>query len=227
MIYNAKSLAILIPCYNEHLTVGKVVDDFRDEFPSASVIVYDNNSDDGSAGIAAEHGAVVFHAPVQGKGAVVKQMFSDIYADYYIMVDADDTYPAVYAHSLLGGLSKADMVIGDRLSVNYYADNERPFHGAGNRLVKDLINHMYHGNVSDILTGYRAFTRKFVENVHLTSDGFEIETEMTIRALQAGLKIGTVPVKYRSRHLGSHSKLNTFSDGWKVMHMVFSLYKRH
>lgn len=233
-----KSIAVLIPCYNEEPTIGKVVDDFREALPDANVYVYNNNSTDNSEAIAKEHGAILVDCSLQGKGATVQQMFRDIDADLYLMVDADDTYPVDYASQLLDGVQSydCDMVIGDRLSANYYQDNKRRFHGFGNALVKFLVNKMYGGKavditsgntviVTDIMTGYRVFNKKFVKGIDLKSNGFEIETEMTIKALQKGYKIGTMPVSYRDRPEGSYSKLSTFSDGKKVLKMIFSLYK--
>lgn len=234
-----KSVAVLIPCYNEELTIGQVIDDFRAELPYADIYVYDNNSTDNSAQIAAEHAAFVVKAPIQGKGAVVQQMFSEVDADWYVMVDADNTYPAGLVHDMLFGASRFEcpMVIGDRLSSNYYEDNKRHFHGFGNALVKILVNLLYHGQavdletgriqrVTDIMTGYRVFSRRFVKEVKFTSAGFEIETEMTIRALQGGYRIGTIPVVYRDRPEGSCSKLSTFSDGRKVLHTIFSMWHK-
>ncbi len=234
-----KKVAVLIPCYNEELTIAKVVDDFTEVLPDAKVYVYDNNSTDRSAEIAREHGAIVVPSPIQGKGAVVKQMFREIDADEYLMVDADNTYPAIYARALIEGLENfnCDMVIGDRLSSNYYADNKRKFHGFGNALVKFLINHLYHGTVvelitgatmplTDVMTGYRVFTHEFVKNIGLESDGFEIETEMTIKALRKGYRIGTLPVQYLDRPAGSYSKLETYSDGRKVLRMIMRMWRQ-
>lgn len=231
---NAKTVAVLIPCYNEELTIGKVIDDFRQAVPDADIYVYDNNSTDKSAAIALEHGAILRKCPVQGKGAVVKQMFEEIDADKYLMADADDTYPAEFAPQLLYFLDHmgCDMVIGDRLSVNYYEDNTRRFHGVGNSMVKWLVNHLFHGhavdvlreqptNVTDVMTGYRAFNKRFVKNIGLTKDGFEVETEMTILALKKGYHIGTIPVPYRDRPEGSYSKLSTIRDGIKVLRLIF------
>ena len=231
-----KSVAVLIPCYNEELTIGTVIDDFYTALPDAEIYVYDNNSTDRSAAIAASRGVHVVACPIQGKGAVVKQMFHQVSADYYLMVDADNTYPAKYAKSLLQGAEEydCDMVIGDRLSVNYYEDNKRHFHGIGNAVVKFLVNVLYHGRavdiisckktcVTDIMTGYRVFSDKFVKGVSLESDGFEIETEMTIKALKGRYKIGTMPIIYLDRPEGSYSKLSTLSDGKKVLKTIFSL----
>lgn len=218
-------IAVLIPCYNEEVTVGKVIDDFRAELPDADIYVYDNNSTDKTAAIAIAHKAIVVPSPIQGKGAVVRHMFKDIDADQYLMVDGDDTYPASYAKTLLAKLDSHDMVLGDRLSGNYYKDNKRPFHGVGNFMVKFLVNILYHGKISDIMTGYRAFRKDFVKNIDIVSDGFEIETEMSIYALQNKCSIGSIPIEYRDRPDGSESKLNTFSDGVKVLKAIFKLRK--
>lgn len=232
-----KRVAVLIPCYNEELTIGKVIDDFKQALPNAVIYVYDNNSTDNSVIISADHGACVVKCPVQGKGAVIKQMFREVDADYYFMVDADDTYPAEYYARMMLQLmvdnNLFDMIIGDRLSANYYDDNKRKFHGLGNILVRFLVNFLFHGHaydfircrmihVPDIMTGYRLFSRRFVKNILLQSDGFEIETEMTINAIKAGYHIGTLPVPYQDRPAGSYSKLSTFSDGRKVLRTIFT-----
>lgn len=227
-------VAVLIPCYNEEMTVGKVVDDFHEQLPTADIYVYDNNSTDASAQIAKNHGAHVVSCPVQGKGAVIKQMFQEVDADYYLMVDADDTYPANECRILLQYVTMSiplDMVIGDRLSASYYAENKRLFHGFGNTVVRFLVNGLFHGRalrldgsivpIPDIMTGYRAFSKRFVKEIGLQSNGFEIETEMTIKAIKGHYFIGTVPVSYKDRPVGSHSKLSTFSDGLRVMKMIF------
>lgn len=219
--------AVLIPCYNEEFTVGVVIDDFRAELPDADIYVYDNNSTDGTAACAYRHGAIVRQAPIQGKGAVVQQMFREIDADNYIMVDGDCTYPAVYARQLLGKLHDYDMVIGDRLSGNYSESNTRLFHNFGNKLVRFLVNLLYNGDITDIMTGYRAFSRKFVKSVDLHSQGFEIETEMSIWALKHHMNVGAVPIEYKDRPEGSFSKLNTYSDGMKVIKTIIALkFKR-
>lgn len=216
-------VAVLIPCYNEVRTVGKVVDDFRVELPDAEIYVFDNNSTDDTAFIAKRHGAIVRSAPIQGKGMVVQQMFREVDADKYIMVDGDSTYPAKYVHDLLRGLNKYDMMLGDRLSGNYYEDNKRPFHGFGNKLVKTCVNLMYNGDIPDIMTGYRAFTREFVKSANLKSPGFQIETEMSIFALKKHYKIGSVTIEYKDRPDGSVSKLNTFRDGIKVLWTIVKM----
>ena len=225
---SAPQIAVLIPCYNEALTVGKVVDDFRRTLPEATVYVYDNNSTDGTGQIAREHGAVVRLEPRQGKGNVVRQMLRDIDADYYVMVDGDDTYPAEAAGELLAPLiaGEADHVVGDRLSNGTYGEeNTRAFHGFGNNLVRWLIKRLYGFEFNDVMTGYRAFNRAFAKTLPVLSPGFEIETELSIHAVDKRWRIAQVPVAYRDRPEGSHSKLNTFSDGAKVLRMIMSLFK--
>ena len=222
------SVAVLVPCYNEAVTIAKVIDDFRRCLPDATVYVYDNNSTDGTADIAREHGAVVRHESRQGKGRVVRSMVRDIDADYYIMVDGDDTYPAEAAVELLRPLidDEADMVVGDRLSNGSYGDeNDRAFHGFGNNLVRWLIKRIYGFKFSDVMTGYRAFNRVFAKTLPVMSQGFEIETELSIHAVDKAWRIAEVPIDYRDRPEGSESKLSTFSDGFKVLKMIMSLFK--
>ena len=222
------SVAVLVPCYNEAVTIAKVIDDFRRCLPDAIVYVYDNNSTDGTADIAREHGAVVRHESRQGKGRVVRSMVRDIDADYYIMVDGDDTYPAEAAVELLRPLidDGADMVVGDRLSNGSYGDeNDRAFHGFGNNLVRWLIKRIYGFKFSDVMTGYRAFNRVFAKTLPVVSQGFEIETELSIHAVDKAWRIAEVPIDYRDRPEGSESKLSTFSDGFKVLKMIMSLFK--
>lgn len=222
------SVAVLIPRYNEAVTIGKVVDDFHRELPDARIYVYDNNSSDDTARIAHEHGAIVRFEPRQGKGNVVRQMLRDIDADYYLMVDGDDTYPAEAAHDLLRPLEKgiADHVVGDRLSNGTYGEeNGRAFHGFGNNLVRWLIKCLYHFDYNDVMTGYRAFDRAFAKTLPVLSPGFEIETELSIHAADKRWRIAQVPIDYRDRPEGSVSKLNTFSDGMKVLGMIASLFK--
>lgn len=222
------TVAVLVPCYNEAVTIAKVVDDFRRCLPDAIVYVYDNNSSDGTGAIAAEHGAVVRREPRQGKGRVVRQMLRDIDADYYVMVDGDDTYPAEAARSLLEPLiaGDADMCVGDRLSNGTYRkENDRAFHGFGNDLVRALIKWLYGFEFSDVMTGYRSFNRVFAECMPVLSPGFEIETELSIHAVDKGWKIAEVPIDYRDRPEGSESKLSTFSDGVKVLKTIMSLFK--
>lgn len=222
------SVAVLIPCYNEAVTIGKVVDDFRRVLPEATVYVYDNNSSDGTGEIAREHGAVVRCERRQGKGNVVRQMMRDIDADYYLMVDGDDTYPAEAAPELLAPLvaDEADMVVGDRLSNGTYGEeNDRAFHGFGNDLVRVLIKWIYGFEFSDVMTGYRAYNAVFAKTMPVLSPGFEIETELSIHAVDKRWRIAEVPVAYRDRPEGSESKLDTFSDGCKVLLMILSLFK--
>ena len=222
------SIAVLIPCYNEAVTIAKVVDDFKRELPEAVIYVYDNNSKDETAKIAAEHGAIVRHEPRQGKGNVVRSMFRDIDADYYIMVDGDDTYPAEAARELLAPLQagEADMTVGDRLSNGSYGEeNDRAFHGFGNNLVRWLIKAIYGFAFDDVMTGYRAFNRVFVKTMPVLSEGFQIETELSIHAVDHRWRIKDVPIEYRDRPEGSESKLNTVSDGIKVVAMIGTLFK--
>ena len=221
-------VAVLVPCYNEAVTVAKVVDDFRRCLPDATVYVYDNNSTDGTGDIAREHGAVVVRETRQGKGFVVRSMVREIDADYYIMVDGDDTYPAEAAADVLMPLinGDADMVVGDRLSNGTYGqENDRAFHGFGNNLVRWLIKHIYGFEFSDVMTGYRSFNRVFAKTLPVISSGFEIETELSIHAVDKAWRIAEVPIDYRDRPEGSESKLSTFSDGFKVIKMILSLFK--
>lgn len=222
-----KKVAVLIPCYNEELTVEKTVSDFKHVLPNADIYVYNNNSKDRTKELALKAGTIVKDEYRQGKGAVVRSMFRDIEADVYIMVDGDDTYPAEEVESLITPVleGKADMVIGDRLSSTYYTENKRPFHNFGNSLVKGLINFLFKSDLNDIMTGYRSFSKKFVKCMPVMSDGFQIETEMTIFALTNNMQVVNVPITYRDRPEGSESKLNTFSDGYKVLLTLFNLFK--
>lgn len=222
-----KKIAVLIPCYNEELTVEKTVSDFKRVLPDADIYVYNNNSKDRTKELALKAGAIVKDEYKQGKGAVVRSMFRDIDADVYIMVDGDDTYPAEEVEGLITPVleGKADMVIGDRLSSTYYTENKRPFHNFGNSLVKGLINFLFKSDLNDIMTGYRSFSKKFVKCMPVMSDGFQIETEMTIFALTNNMQVVNVPITYRDRPEGSESKLNTFSDGYKVLLTLFNLFK--
>ena len=222
-----KKIAVLIPCYNEELTVEKTVSDFKHVLPDADIYVYNNNSKDRTKELALKAGAIVKDEYRQGKGAVVRSMFRDIDADVYIMVDGDDTYPAEEVEGLITPVleGKADMVIGDRLSSTYYTENKRPFHNFGNSLVKGLINFLFKSDLNDIMTGYRSFSKKFVKCMPVMSDGFQIETEMTIFALTNNMQVVNVPITYRDRPEGSESKLNTFSDGYKVLLTLFNLFK--
>lgn len=225
---DSPKIAVLVPCYNEALTIGKVIDDFHQELPDATVYVYDNNSSDETSAIAREHGATVRFEPRQGKGNVVRQMLRDIDADAYIMVDGDDTYPADAAKDLLAPIldGSADHVVGDRLSNGTYGEeNTRAFHGFGNDLVRWLIKVLYGFEFTDVMTGYRAFSRQFAETLPVFSPGFEIETELSIHAVDKRFRIVQVPIVYRDRPEGSESKLNTVSDGIKVLGMIFSLFK--
>lgn len=221
-------IAVLLPCYNEELTIGKVVQDFRKELPDAAIYVYDNNSSDKTTEVALANGAIVRQEPRQGKGNVVRSMFRDIDADVYVMADGDDTYPAEFVHDIIRPVvnGEANLVIGDRLSNGtYFNENKRQFHGFGNTLVKNLINRLYKSNINDIMTGYRAFDRLFVKSLPVTSPGFEIETEMSIHALDNKFLIKEVAIDYRDRPEGSESKLNTIQDGIKVLRMIFTLFK--
>lgn len=222
-----KKVAVLIPCYNEEKTVQKVVEDYRRVLPQADIYVYDNNSTDRTAELAAQAGAIVKREYRQGKGNVIRSMFRQIDADCYLMIDGDDTYPAEPAPEMVRMIldGEADMVNGDRLSSTYFTENKRPFHNTGNRLVRGLINHLFHADVRDIMTRYRAFSRGFVKTFPVLSRGFEIETEMTIHAVDKNFLIREVPVDYRDRPEGSVSKLNTYSDGAKVLCTIFRLYK--
>ncbi len=222
-------IAVLIPCYNEAQTIGKVVSDWKRELPDAIVYVYDNNSDDDTAAIADQAGAIVRHEYMQGKGNVIRRMFRDIEAEAYIMVDGDDTYPAEYGRKMVDEiLSKnIDMVVGDRLSSTYYEENKRLFHNFGNSLVRASINHLFSSNIRDIMTGYRAFSYLFVKSFPVLSKGFEIETEMTIHAVHNNMSVSNVVIEYRDRPQGSESKLNTYSDGAKVLKTIFRLYKNY
>ncbi|MGM0239201.1 glycosyltransferase family 2 protein [Enterococcus sp. AZ103] len=225
---NKDKVAVLIPCYNEALTIKKVINDFQLVLPEAEIYVYDNNSTDNTFDIAVAEGVNVKKEPRQGKGNVIRQMFFDIDADYYLMVDGDDTYPAEASQLLLEELrsGKADMVIGDRLSNGtYYEENKRSFHDFGNNLVKGTINFLYKSKVSDVMTGYRGFNRIFVKSFPVMSAGFQIETEFTIHALDKRFKLVEIPIDYRDRPEGSESKLNTITDGTKVIFTIFKMCK--
>jgi glycosyltransferase involved in cell wall biosynthesis len=223
-----KNIAVLIPCYNEELTILKVIKDFERELPEATIYVYDNNSIDNSVDIVINNGTKLRKETLQGKGNVVRSMFRDIESDIYIIVDADDTYPANMVHKMLAEMeiSGSDMVCGDRLSQGIYADeNKRLFHDFGNGLVKWLINILFNSSLNDIMTGYRVFNRRFVKNIPIMSPGFEVETEMTLHGLDKRYKISEIPITYVDRPPGSESKLNTFSDGYKVLKTIFWLFK--
>ena len=221
-------IAALVPCYNEALTIAKVCDDLKKYIPEAIVYVYDNNSTDDTAQIAREHGAIVVHENRQGKGNVVRQMLRDIDADCYVMVDGDDTYPIEQVREVIAPIldGTADHVVGDRLSNGTYAaENKRAGHGFGNDLVRWLIKVLYGFEYTDVMTGYRAFNREFAKTLPVLSPGFEIETELSIHAVDKNWRIAQIPIDYRDRPEGSESKLNTISDGFKVLKMIFSLFK--
>ncbi len=220
-------IAVLIPCYNEAQTIGKVVKDFRKTLPEAVIYVYDNNSSDSTAQYASEAGAIVRYEYQQGKGNVVRRMFQDIEAECYILADGDDTYPAEFAPEMVEKVlnRRTDMVVGDRLSSTYFNENKRPFHNLGNSLVRFCINWIFHSDIKDIMTGYRAFSYRFVKTFPVLSKGFEIETEMTIHAISMNLALENVVIEYRDRPEGSESKLNTFRDGFKVLRTIFNLFK--
>lgn len=222
-------IAVLIPCYNESKTIKKVINDFRRELPEAVIYVYDNNSSDGTDKIADAEGAVVRYEYQQGKGNVIRRMFREIDARCYIMADGDDTYPAEYAREMANRVlnKNVDMVVGDRLSSTYFEQNKRPFHNFGNSIVRGCINKMFHSNIRDIMTGYRAFSYSFVKSYPVLSKGFEIETEMSIHAIDKNLFVDNVIVDYRDRPEGSESKLNTYSDGFKVLKTIIRLYKNY
>jgi glycosyltransferase involved in cell wall biosynthesis len=221
-----KKVAVLVPCYNEAATIEAVVKDFKSVLPKANIYVCDNNSTDETAKIAKSAGAIVSHEPMQGKGNVMRRMFREIEADYYILVDGDSTYFAKDAPKLLKELDKGyDMAIGDRLSSSYFKENKRAFHDFGNVLVRRLVNGLYHGKITDIMTGYRAFSRDFVKTFPVLSKGFEIETEMTIHALDKNMACSNVVVDYRDRPKGSSSKLKTIPDGMRVLKTVAMLFK--
>lgn len=222
-------IAVLIPCYNESQTIGKVVSDFKKVLPNAKIYVYDNNSTDKTAEIAKFAGATVKYEYKQGKGNVIRRMFREIDAECYIMVDGDDTYPVLNARKMadLVLLKNVDMVIGDRLSSTYFNENKRPFHNLGNKLVRFSINSLFNSNIKDIMTGYRAFSYEFVKTFPVLSRGFEIETEMTIHAIDKNMYVENIIVDYKDRPNGSESKLNTMSDGIKVLKTMLKLWKNY
>lgn len=222
-------IAVLIPCYNESKTIEKVVKDFRRVLPEAAIYVYDNNSVDGTGEIAKRAGAIVRREHMQGKGSVIRRMFREIDADCYVMTDGDDTYPAEYAREMVNLVldEQADMVVGDRLSSTYFTENKRPFHNLGNGLVKGCINHLFHSDIKDIMTGYRAFSYAFVKTYPVLAKGFEIETDMTIHAITRNMLVRNVVVDYRDRPSGSVSKLNTYSDGAKVLMTIARMYRNY
>ncbi|MBR1802155.1 glycosyltransferase [Candidatus Saccharibacteria bacterium] len=227
-----KKVAVLIPCYNEEKTIEKVVTDFKSELKNAEIYVYDNNSTDNSVVLAKKAGAIVRFEPRQGKGNVIRSMFRDIEADAYLMVDADDTYSVKDAKKMLDLILNEngpsyDMVVGDRLSTSYYKENKRKFHNFGNKLVQKLIQKLFRVKINDIMTGYRAFSRDFVKGFPIISKGFEIETEMTIHAVDKNFKIIEIPIEYRDRPAGSESKLSTYKDGAKVLMTIGTLFKEY
>lgn len=222
-------IAILIPCYNESKTIEKVILDCKKDAPDATVYVYDNNSTDGTAEIAKNAGAIVRYEKMQGKGNVIRRMFREIDAECYVMIDGDDTYPTEYIGEMATAVidEKYDMVVGDRLSSTYYTENKRRFHNFGNSIVKKSINALFKSDIKDIMTGYRAFSYQFVKSFPVLSKGFEIETEMTIHAVDKNMAVKNVVVEYRDRPEGSESKLNTVSDGCKVLKTIFKLFKNY
>lgn len=222
-------IAVLIPCYNESKTIKKVVEDFKKVLPEAVIYVYDNNSSDNTAEIAEKAGAIVRHEYQQGKGNVIRRMFREIDAECYIMTDGDDTYPAVNAPEMVDKVlnRNVDMVVGDRLSSTYFQENKRPFHNFGNSLVRSSINHLFHTDIKDIMTGYRAFSYEFVKTFPVISRGFEIETEMSIHAADKNMFVENVIVDYKDRPEGSESKLNTYSDGIKVLRTIARLFRTY
>lgn len=222
-------IAVLIPCYNEEKTIKKVINDYQKALPEATIYVYDNNSVDNTVAIAREEGAVVRHEYQQGKGNVIRRMFREIDAEAYIMVDGDDTYPAEFAREMVDKVlnRKVDMVVGDRLSSTYFTENKRPFHNFGNSIVRKSINILFKTDIKDIMTGYRAFSYQFVKTFPVLSKGFEIETEMSIHAVDKNMLVENVIVTYRDRPEGSESKLNTYSDGFKVIKTIARLYRNY
>lgn len=222
-------IAVLIPCYNEEKTIEKVVNDFKNCLPEAKIYVYDNNSNDKTAELAAKAGAIVKHEYKQGKGNVIRRMFREINAECYIMTDGDDTYPAEFAREMCDLVleKKVDMVVGDRLSSTYFEENKRPFHNFGNSLVRKSINVLFDNDIKDIMTGYRAFSYEFVKTFPILSQGFEIETEMSIHAVDKNMYVENVIIEYRDRPEGSESKLNTYSDGFKVLKTILRLYRTY
>ena len=222
-------VAVLIPCYNEATTIEKVVSDFKNMLPDSVIYVYDNNSTDDTALLAEKAGAITRREPLQGKGNVIRRMFRDIEAECYIMVDGDDTYPAESAPKMVEDVleKQADMVVGDRLSATYFSENKRPFHGFGNSFVRWSINTLFRSDIKDVMTGYRAFSYQFVKSFPVLSKGFEIETEMSIHAIDNNMVIMNEVVEYRDRPDGSSSKLNTYSDGFKVIRAIIRLYRNY
>lgn len=221
-----KKIAVLIPCYNEEKTIGKVVKDLKKVLPDSDIYVYDNNSTDKTVSAAKRSGAIIRYEYLQGKGNVIRRMFREVDAECYLIIDGDDTYPAKYAKEMCNYIlnNQADMVIGDRLSVTYFKENKRKFHGFGNRLVRCLINILFKSKIHDIMTGYRAFSYEFVKTFPILSKGFEIETEMTVHALDKNMLIKEIPIEYKERTNGSTSKLHTYKDGYKVLKTILNLF---
>lgn len=222
-------IAVLIPCYNESKTIAKVVGDWKKSLPAAAIYVYDNNSSDGTDKIAEKAGAIVRYEYKQGKGNVIRRMFREIDAECYVIVDGDDTYPADVGHEMVEKVlnEHADMVIADRLSSTYFTENKRPFHNMGNKVTRALINNIFKTDIKDIMTGLRAFSFQFVKTFPVMSKGFEIETEMTIHAVDKNMQVENVVIQYRDRPLGSQSKLYTIPDGIKVLKTIFNLFKNY
>jgi glycosyltransferase involved in cell wall biosynthesis len=222
-------IAVLVPCYNEAKTIKKVVEDFKKNLPEATIYVYDNNSTDGTDKLARAAGAVVRYEYQQGKGNVMRRMFADIDAECYIIVDGDDTYPAEAAQDMVNKVldKKVDMVVGDRLSSTYFSENKRPFHNMGNSMVRFTINSLFKNNIKDIMTGYRAFSYRFVKTFPVLSKGFEIETEMSIHAIDKNMYVENQVINYQDRPEGSESKLNTYSDGFKVIGTIIRLFSNY
>lgn len=224
-------IAVLIPCFNEAQTIRKVVSDWERELPEARVYIYDNNSTDGTAALAKSVGGrvTVRHEYRQGKGNVIRRMFREIDAEVYIMVDGDDTYPAEYGREMVQRVleHQADMVVGDRLSSTYFRQNKRPFHNFGNALVRWSINSLFHSEIKDIMTGYRAFSFQFVKSFPVLSHGFEIETEMSIHAIDKNMQVENLVIDYRDRPMGSESKLNTYADGFRVLRTILRLFRNY
>lgn len=222
-------IAVLVPCYNEEQTIEKIITDWKEQLPEAVIYVYDNNSRDNTVAIAKRAGAVVRHEYMQGKGNVVRRMFREIDAEVYIMVDGDDTYPADYGREMVDLVLKknADMVVGDRLSSTYFQENKRPFHNFGNSIVKAAINFLFKTEIKDIMTGYRAFSFQFAKSFPILSKGFEIETEMSIHAVDKNMQVENIVIEYRDRPEGSESKLNTYSDGIKVLRTITRLFRNY
>lgn len=221
------TISIAIPCFNEAPTIGKVISDFRRAIPEASIIVYDNCSTDDTASIANNAGARVRHVSTKGKGRVIRQALRECDSDILVLVDGDDTYPASEVHKLIAAIKNgdADMAVGDRLSSTYFMENKRPFHNSGNTLICRMVNWIFSSNLHDVLSGYRAFNRRFIQNVVLISNGFEIETEITATALNMEFTIAEIPISYRNRPAGSVSKLSTFSDGWRIIRSLATLFR--